>query len=56
MTQNPPCGECGHSFAVHAPDINFPNILRCFHNAGTGDGCQEKYDERCKNYVRPVGK
>jgi hypothetical protein len=48
-----PCAACGHSFAAHATDVNFPNSLRCFHGAVTGDGCREKYEDRCKNYVNP---
>jgi hypothetical protein len=45
---------CGHAFAEHAPDVNFPNSLRCFHGAGDGTGCTEKYADRCKQYVEPV--
>jgi hypothetical protein len=48
-----PCAACGHAFESHAPDVNFPNSLRCFHGAGDGSGCRERYDERCKNYVAP---
>lgn len=50
-----PCGDCGHAFAAHAPDVSFPNSQRCFHGAATGEGCREKYDERCKQYVPPKG-
>jgi hypothetical protein len=48
-----PCGDCGHSFDSHAPDVSFPNVQRCFHGAATGDGCRYEYSERCKNYVPP---
>lgn len=48
-----PSGGCGHRFDVHAADVNYPNILRCFHSAGNGDGCTEKYADRCKNFVYP---
>ena len=48
-----PCADCGHAFEVHAADVNFPNSLRCFHNAATGEGCRPVYDERCKQYKDP---
>jgi hypothetical protein len=48
-----PCAECGHDYAQHAPDVNFPDALRCFHGAATGEGCKDKYDQRCKDYVNP---
>jgi hypothetical protein len=48
-----PCARCGHAYEVHAPDRNFPNTQRCFHRAVTGEGCAEKYDDRCKDYVDP---
>ena len=51
-----PCAACGHAFESHAPDVNFPNSLRCFHGAGDGSGCRDCYDERCKNYVAPEDK
>ena len=46
-----PCKDCGHSYDVHCTDVNYPDTLRCFYNAATGDGCREKYDERCRQYV-----
>ena len=48
-----PCKRCGHAFEMHAPDVSFPDVQRCFHGASTGDGCTEKYDDRCKDYVAP---
>jgi hypothetical protein len=48
-----PCARCGHAFEVHAPDRNYPDALRCFHGAGTGEGCAVKYPDRCKDYVEP---
>ncbi len=48
-----PCKRCGHAFADHAADVNYPDALRCFHRAATGDGCAEKYSERCKEYIDP---
>ncbi len=50
---NPPCADCGHPFDEHAPDVNFPDTLRCFHGAVSGEGCRDKYNERCRNYVHP---
>jgi hypothetical protein len=50
---NTPCKNCGHRFDVHAPDINYPVALRCFHNAGSGEGCAAKYSDCCKNFVYP---
>ena len=50
-----PCKDCGHAYEYHAPDVNHPNVERCFHGAATGDGCREVYDERCKQYVDPEG-
>lgn len=41
---------CGHRFDVHAPDVNYPDSQRCFHGAATGDGCAEKYDDRCRDF------
>jgi len=49
-TSKPKC-VCGHDEAEHAPDVNFPDSLRCFHGAATGEGCAPKYDERCKQYT-----
>jgi hypothetical protein len=51
-----PCKRCQHPFEEHAPDRNFPDQLRCFHKAATGEGCAEKYAERCPNYVNPEGR
>ena len=51
-----PCKRCGHAWDEHAPDVSFPDSLRCFHGAATGEGCTEVYDERCKNYVDPEEK
>jgi hypothetical protein len=48
-----PCKNCGHAFEEHAIDRNFPDSQRCFHRAGTGEGCHHEYDKRCKNYVDP---
>jgi hypothetical protein len=48
-----PCARCKHAFEEHAPDVSYPEALRCFHLAGTGEGCTEKYDERCRDYVDP---
>ena len=48
-----PCANCGHSYLMHAPDISFPDSERCFHGAGDGTGCKDKYSERCKDYVNP---
>jgi len=48
-----PCAKCHHPFTEHAPDVSFPDSLRCFHNAATGEGCTEKYDDRSKDYVDP---
>ena len=44
------CKRCGHDFAMHCADVNFPDSLRCFYGAGTGEGCTEKYADRCKQY------
>lgn len=49
----PPCARCGHAYADHAPDVNYPNSERCFHRAATGEGCAPKYGDRCKQYVNP---
>jgi len=54
--QMPKCADCGHPFEEHAPDVMFPNSNRCFHGAVSGEGCQPKYDDRCKNYVNPKDK
>lgn len=48
-----PCKRCGHAFAEHASDLNYPDTMRCFHKAGTGEGCAERYSDRCPNYVDP---
>ena len=48
-----PCATCQHSFDEHAPDVSFPDTMRCFHGAATGEGCHPEYDSRCKNYVNP---
>jgi hypothetical protein len=45
----PKC-KCGHAEAEHASDINHTESQPCWHAALTGDGCRDKYDERCKNY------
>ena len=50
------CADCGHDYSEHAPDVSFPDTERCFHGAGDGTGCKEKYDERCKQYVDPEEK
>ena len=50
------CADCGHPWEEHAPDVSFPDSERCFHGAGDGSGCRDKYDERCKNYVDPETK
>ena len=50
-----PCANCGHAWEVHASDVNYPEALRCFHNAATGIGCTEKYADRCRDYVDPEG-
>ena len=49
----PPCKRCGHAYDVHCADTNYPDSLRCFHLAATGEGCAEKFDDRCKQYVGP---
>ena len=46
---------CGHAFDEHAADRNFPDQLRCFHGAVTGDGCADKFDDRCSDYLDPDG-
>jgi hypothetical protein len=48
-----PCKRCKHPFSEHASDVDYPDALRCFHGAFTGDGCAEKYADRCPNYVNP---
>ena len=48
-----PCKTCGHAEAMHCSDLSFPDSLRCFHGAGDGTGCKDKYSERCKDYVNP---
>ena len=48
-----PCARCKHPFSEHAADVNHPDALRCWHGAVTGDGCAEKYADRCPNYVNP---
>ena len=45
-----PCKRWGHAYAEHATDINHLDALRCFHGAATGDGCADKYEDRCANY------
>jgi hypothetical protein len=45
----PKC-KCGHAEEEHAPDRNHPDVSPCWHGACTGDGCTEKYDDKCKNY------
>ena len=49
----PKCARCGHAEADHAPDVSYPDSRRCFHKAATGEGCAEKYDDRCKDYLPP---
>ncbi len=49
----PKCANCGHPYESHAIDRNFPDTERCFHGAGTGEGCTPAYKDRCKKYVHP---
>jgi hypothetical protein len=48
-----PCKRCGHSWEYHAPDRNYPDAQKCWHGAATGEGCAEKYEDRCKDYIAP---
>jgi hypothetical protein len=48
------CKRCGHPWADHAIDTNYPDAQRCFYRAATGEGCAERYADRCKDYLAPV--
>jgi hypothetical protein len=55
MTENQgPCKRCGHVWADHAVDINYPDAQRCFYRAATGEGCALSYDDRCRDYLAPT--
>jgi hypothetical protein len=49
MLPYPNC-KCGHPYAEHAGDRNHIESTPCWHAAGSGDGCRDTFDERCKNY------
>ena len=48
-----PCKRCRHPFIEHAAEPSAPEAVRCWHGAATGEGCTEKYADRCPNYVDP---